>query len=193
MSTVSTPRRRRTTAAGAASDGFVTSRQATPELRDVLDADLDAVYDINELAVPHVNSVSRSRFEGFTHEAIYFRVALLDDELAGFLVAFAPGAGYESLNYRWFEAHYDDFIYIDRIAVSEKARRRKIASTLYRDFFEFAHKRTAMVTCEVNTRPANAESMAYHQSFGFEPVGTQETDGGNKTVCLMALRLAKSD
>lgn len=193
MSTASTPPRHPTTAAGAVSDRSVTARQAAPELRDVLIADLDAVRSINELAVPHVNSVSRSRFEGFASDAVYFRVALLDDELAGYLVAFAPGSGYESLNYRWFEAHYDDFIYIDRIAVSEKARRRKVASTLYRDFFEFARGRTAMVTCEVNTRPANAESMAFHRSFGFEPVGTQETDGGNKTVCLMARMLDKGD
>lgn len=193
MSTDSTRPRHRTMAAGAVSDGFVTTRQAAPELRDVLDADLDRVRVINERAVPHVNSISRSRFEGFIREAIYFRVALLDGELAGYLVAFAAGAGYESLNYRWFEELYDDFIYIDRIAVSETARRQRIASTLYRDLLAFARGRTAMVTCEVNTRPANAESMAFHQSFGFEPVGTQETDGGDKTVCLMALMLEKGD
>jgi predicted GNAT superfamily acetyltransferase len=160
-----------------------------PELhiRDVRDADLGAVHVINESAVPHVNSISLTRFRNFTGEAAYFRVALLDANLAGFLVAFAPGAGYDSLNYLWFQERYSDFIYIDRIAVDEKARRRRVASALYGDFFRFARPRTGRVTCEVNTRPVNNESMVFHERFGFRPVGSQETDGGNKAVCLMAL------
>jgi hypothetical protein len=114
---------------------------------------------------------------------------LLDERLAGYLVAFAPGAPYESLNYRWFEQRYSDFIYIDRIAVAAPARRRGVAGSLYRDFFQFASTRTGLVTCEVNTRPPNPESMSFHQSFGFRQVGTQETDGGAKTVSLMGVDL----
>jgi uncharacterized protein len=158
-------------------------------LRDVCEADLAEVHAINEACIPHVNSISLDRFQGFTHEAAYFRIALLDERLAGYLVAFAPGAPYESLNYRWFEQRYSDFIYIDRIAVAASARRRGVAGSLYRDFFHFASTRTGLVTCEVNTRPPNPESMSFHQSFGFRQVGTQETDGGAKTVSLMGVDL----
>lgn len=167
----------------------MSTARSAPRVRDVRDDDLGAVHAINEAAVPHVNSISLERFRGFTREAAYFRVALLDADVAGYLVAFAPGADYDSLNYLWFRERYDDFIYIDRIAVAENARRNRIASTLYRDFFEFAGARTRLVTCEVNTRPANAESLAFHESFRFRRVGTQETDAGNKTVCLMAKEL----
>ena len=157
-------------------------------IRDVRASDLGALHSINESAVPHVNSVAVERFRGFTREAVYFRVALVDDDmLAGMLVAFAPGAGYESLNYRWFEARYRDFVYVDRIAVAETARRRGVASRLYRDLFASVAARTRRITCEVNTRPANAESMAFHHRFGFRPVGSQETEGGAKRVCLLAL------
>lgn len=156
-------------------------------IRDVCDADLARVHAINESAVPHVNSIDIERFRGFTREAAYFRVAHIDGLLAGVLVAFAPGAGYESLNFRWFEAHYRDFIYVDRIAVAEAARRRSVASHLYRDLFRSVASRTRRITCEVNTRPVNAESMAFHERFGFRPVGSQETEGGAKSVCLMAL------
>jgi predicted GNAT superfamily acetyltransferase len=104
-------------------------------------------------------------------------------------VAFAPGAGYDSLNFLWFRERFGDFIYIDRIAVAENARRHRIASTLYRDFFRFARSRTHLVTCEVNTRPVNVGSMVFHERFGFRRVGSQETDGGDKTVCLMAMEL----
>jgi predicted GNAT superfamily acetyltransferase len=158
-------------------------------VRDARNADLAAVHAINETAVPHVNSISLERFRDFTREAAYFRVALLNADLAGYLVAFAPGAGYDSVNFLWFRERYRDFIYIDRIAVAERARRHRVASTLYRDFFRFAAPRTRLVTCEVNTRPANTGSMAFHERFGFRPVGTQKTDGGDKSVCLMAVEL----
>lgn len=166
-------------------------RQA--RIRDVRGADLDAVHAINEAAVPHVNSIAAHRFQGFITEAVYFRVALLAGQVAGFLVAFAPGAPYESVNYRWFQERYQDFIYIDRIAVADGARRRGIAAGLYRDLFRFARPRTALLTCEVNTRPVNAESLAFHGSFGFREVGTQETEGGAKAVSLMAAALTEPD
>lgn len=161
----------------------------TPQLsiRDVRDADLAGVHAINESSVPHVNSIDIERFRGFTREAAYFRVALVDDTLAGVLVAFAPGAGYESLNYRWFEARYRDFVYVDRIAVAESARRRGVARMLYEDLFRAVASRTRRITCEVNTRPANDGSMAFHERFGFRPVGSQQTENGAKTVCLMTL------
>ena len=162
-------------------------------IRDVSAVDLDAVYAINEAAVPHVNSIALQRFRGFMSEAVYFRVAILDGQLAGYLVAFAPGAPYESVNYRWFQERYGDFIYIDRIAVAAGARRRGIAGGLYRDLFDFARPRAALLTCEVNTRPMNAGSMAFHQGFGFREVGTQETEGGAKAVSLMAVALGAAD
>ena len=163
-----------------------------PDIRDVRNADLDVVHAINESAVPHVNSISLERFQDFTREAVYFRVALRDGAPVGYLVAFAPGACYDSLNYLWFQERYDDFIYIDRIAVAGNARRHGFASALYRDLLQFARSLTPLVTCEVNTRPANAESLAFHERFGFRQVGTQETDWGNKTVCLMALELERA-
>ena len=158
-------------------------------MRDAEDGDVPGVYAINEANLPHVNSISVARFRDFIGEAVYFRIALLGDDLAGYLVAFAPDASYDSLNFRWFQGHYEEFIYIDRIAVAASARRRGIASLLYRDFFHFAAPRAALVTCEVNTRPVNPESLAFHDSFGFRQVGTQETDGGAKTVSLMAVEL----
>ena len=164
----------------------MSSVATVPRVRDVRDEDLGAVHAINEAAVPHVNSITVARFRDFTREAAYFRVAQLDTGIAGYLVAFAPGSDYDSVNYLWFQERYGDFLYVDRIAVAECARRRGVAGTLYRDLFRFASTRTRLVTCEVNTRPANAESMAFHESFGFQCVGTQETDAGKKSVCLMA-------
>ena len=163
------------------------------DIREARDADLAAVHAINEAAVPHVNSITLDRFQDFTRSAAYFRVASLANQVAGYLVAFAPGARYDSVNFLWFQERYRNFIYIDRIAVAANNRRLGVASRLYRDIFEFARLRTGLLTCEVNTRPPNAESKAFHERFGFREVGTQETEGGSKTVSLMAVELNAPD
>ncbi len=167
---------------------MITNRPAL-HIRDAQDADLAAVHAINEAAVPHVNSITLDCFQDFTRSAAYFRVASLATQVAGYLVAFAPGAQYDSVNFLWFQGRYRNFIYIDRIAVAANARRHGVASDLYRDIFDFARPRTGLLTCEVNTRPPNAESKAFHERFGFREVGTQETDGGAKAVSLMAVEL----
>ena len=162
-------------------------------IRDAGEHDLGAVHAINESEVPHVNSISVDRFRRFIDEAVYFKIAEIETGLAGYLVAFDPSATYESLNFRWFQKHYPDFIYIDRIAVAAHARRRGVASALYRDLIPLARARTPLLTCEVNTRPMNTDSITFHESFGFREVGTQETDGGAKTVSLMAVELSPAD
>lgn len=48
------------------------------------------------------------------------------------------------------------------------------------------------VTCEVNIRPPNPESLAFHDRQGFVEVGTQETEDGRKTVSLRAKSLLES-
>ena len=47
-----------------------------------------------------------------------------------------------------------------------------------------------VLLCEVNLRPRNDASLHFHHSIGFREVGQQETDGGKKTVSLLALPLS---
>jgi predicted GNAT superfamily acetyltransferase len=42
------------------------------------------------------------------------------------------------------------------------------------------------ITCEVNVRPANPGSLAFHARLGFVEVGRQETKGGTTEVALLA-------
>lgn len=154
-------------------------------IRDVTNDDLDAVLALNEASVPHVNSIDRGQMEWFAQHARYFRVVTLDDGLAGFLIGLLPGLDYASLNYRWFSDHYERFAYIDRVAVAADARRRRIASRLYEDFAETMRGQADVLTCEVNIRPPNASSMAFHLQHGFVQVASQTTEGGSKEVALM--------
>ena len=159
---------------------IVTLRKAGP-------ADLEAVLRLNEVSVPAVNSVDIEQMRWFAGNAAYFTVAILREKLAGFLIGMRPGTTYSSPNYRWFCDRYDDFGYIDRIAIAEDARRLGLATRLYRDFEASLPASVNMLTCEVNIMPPNESSMRFHAAYGFDTVGTQALDGGRKEVALMAM------
>jgi len=146
--------------------------------------DFDEVLALNTASVPHVNLIPLEQLQWFVAHASFVRVARIDERLAGFLIGLRPGTDYASPNYRWFCAHYDDFAYIDRVAVAEWARRQGIAEALYAAFAD-SQPGVPVLTCEVNIRPSNEGSMVFHQRLGFRQVGSQETDGGKKEVALM--------
>jgi predicted GNAT superfamily acetyltransferase len=150
----------------------------------VAQCDFDEVLDLNAASVPHVNLIDHDQLQWFADHAAFLQVARLDDRLAGFLIGLRPGTDYASPNYRWFCQHYDDFAYVDRVAVAKWARRRGVAETLYAAF-EKSQPGVPVLTCEVNIRPPNDGSMVFHQRLGFRQVGSQETDGGKKEVALL--------
>jgi len=159
------------------------------QLSDITQADLGAVLALNEASVPHVNSIDLDQMRWFASNAFYFRVAHVDGKFAGFLIGLRPGLDYGSENYRWFCDHYDDFGYVDRVAVDESARRFGVASRLYDDFASRLRGHVDCMTCEVNIRPPNESSMRFHKTHGFAQVATQETEGGSKKVALLEKRL----
>ena len=146
--------------------------------------DFDDVLDLNEASVPHVSRIGRNELQWFRDNAAFLQVAKIDGHLAGFLIGLRPGTSYASLNYRWFCDNYGDFAYVDRVAVSQWARRRGVAESLYAAF-QHSQSGAPVLTCEVNIRPPNEGSMMYHQRMGFRQVDSLTTDGGQKEVALM--------
>jgi uncharacterized protein len=104
-------------------------------------------------------------------------------DLDAFLLAFDQDAPYDSPNFLWFRARHARFIYVDRIVVAASARGRGYARLLYRGLFDAAlqagHDR---VVCEVNARPPNPESDAFHAALGFAEVGSASIHNNSKTV-----------
>lgn len=158
-------------------------------IRDVRTDELQRVLELNEAAVPHVNSIDLARMQRFRGEAAYFRVAVVDERLSAFLIGLTPDADYDSPNFRWFCASYADFAYIDRVAVAAEARRRGLAAALYRDFEATVGVSGSRLACEVNLRPANDASMRFHRRMGFHQVGSQVIDGGDKEVAMLVKEL----
>lgn len=161
------------------------------QLRDVLERDLRAVHALNRASVPHVNDVSLDTIVWFAEHAPYFRVASTDDEeVAGFLIGLTPDVPYDSPNFLKFRRWFADFVYVDRLAVDRRMRRCGVARLLYQDLERYARPIASRITCEVNIRPWNGDSLAFHRRMGFAQVGTQKTELGSKTVALLARPLS---
>lgn len=95
----------------------------------------------------------------------------------GFVLTFAGGSGYDSSNYRWFDARHRDFLYLDRIVIDPAARRIGVASRVY-DAIETRARELGPVLClEVNLDPPNVPSLEFHRGRGFTEVGQITTTG----------------
>lgn len=109
--------------------------------------------------------------------------AILDGTAAvAFLIAFAPAADYGSPNYRWFAGRLPRFLYIDRVVVAPPAQGQGLARGLYADAAAFAAANgLGPLVCEVNCRPPNPGSDAFHAALGFVETGRGSPAAG-KTV-----------
>jgi uncharacterized protein len=155
-------------------------------VRGFVESDLAPVHALNEAGTPGVHSEPPATLLDIARASSIALVAEIDDEVAGFCLVLSPGAPYDSMNYAWFSSRYDDFIYLDRIAVAGPHRSRGIGSRLYEEVER--RTRAPWFTLEVNLRPRNDGSLRFHARKGFVEVGQQETDYG-ALVSLMAKRL----
>jgi predicted GNAT superfamily acetyltransferase len=159
------------------------------QVADVRSKEFPDVLALNQASVPHVNSLELDDIAWFASHANYFRVARISGDLAGFLIGLGPGLDYASPNYRYFCSRHAAFGYVDRVVVAAAARRKGVGSKLYDDYAASLRSSVPFITCEVNIRPPNESSMAYHEEHGFACIATQETEGGKKKVALMEKRL----
>lgn len=149
------------------------------ELRDYRPADLAAVHAINEGEVPAVGTETAEAMAQLADWSIIAPVAVAaDGAIAGFAYVLPPGLPYRSQNYRWFSARYDDFVYLDRVAISPRFQRQGLGRRLYAEVERLAAERrpsAPVFLLEVNLRPRNDTSLAFHAELGFVEVGQQET------------------
>jgi len=158
----------------------------TVVIRPVVPADLPALVAINDAAEPAVPVTPEADLRALVAHSSLALVAD-DGEPVGFLLALPPGRDYASENYRWFSARSESFLYVDRIVLAPRLRRQGVGARLYAEVFRAAAQAGAReVYCEVNVRPANPASLAFHARLGFAEVGRQETKGGAVEVALLA-------
>lgn len=152
--------------------------------------DFRLVLALNEEWVHFTSPLDEGALAELHAQAACHRVVELDRHVVGFLLAVGAGRTYESLDYRWFAARHDDFLYIDRVVVGGAHQRSGLGAALYDDVAAFAVEAGyGRLVCEVHIEPPNPGSDAFHARRGFVEVGTQWVADGTKRVSLRELVL----
>lgn len=159
-------------------------------VRDLRPDDLAVVRALNAANVPAVGPLDDDRVALFSTTADAWWVAVDGDEVVGLFVGLLAGHDYTSPNYRWFAARYDQFAYVDRIALAATARGTGLADRLYDLWEDVGRAAGASVVCaEVNVEPPNRRSLAFHERRGFVEVATLSPYGDGQRVAMLTREL----
>lgn len=148
----------------------------------LLELDLNALIALNNAHAVELSWVEKPQFENMILNAVYARGIAPNK---GFLIAFDQTASYENINFLWFRARYENFIYVDRVVVQSTFRGRGAARALYEDLFELARSQSqSLIVCEVNADPPNPASDLFHNRLGFKHVGESVIPSGKRVQYL---------
>jgi len=156
-------------------------------LRELTRADWPALLALNLASVRELSELDQARMQAilsFSHRSL---VVEIDGTVVAFALVIAPGTGYDSRNYRWFGDRFERFLYLDRVVVADGQRRRGIATRLY-DAMEDTAASFERMVCDVNVRPPNDASLAFHAARRYVEVG-RLAHGSEKVVALMSKEL----
>jgi len=129
--------------------------------------------------------MDKTRFQELHKMAALLQVAETHGDIVAFLMAFTDGADYDSPNYRWFSRRLKDFLYIDRVVVSEKVRSSGIGRQLYSEIEKWGRSHDlSWLAAEVDTQPPNSASLRFHHQQHFTEVARHIAGDGKKEVSL---------
>jgi len=159
-------------------------------LRPMTDADEAEVLAINAAAVHQTGPMDAALLRHQRVLSAEHRVVERDGRLVAILTALCGGCGYEGENFRWFDARFRGFFYIDRIVVAEPARGAGLGHLVYEHAIARARElQLHWLAAEVNRQPPNPVSLAFHEGHGFREVGVREVEPG-KLVSLQVRTLS---
>ncbi len=145
----------------------------------------DAVLLLNARFVHWLSPLDAAALADVLDKADYARCAVDESgALLGTLIAYRSDVDYpDHWNLEWLRGRMCNFVYIDRIIISETTHGRGVARALYADLERFARSQGAdALTCEVNTRPDNPRSHAFHLRSGFLAIGDRAYPDGRSAV-----------
>ncbi len=148
------------------------------------------VLNLNENLVQFLSPMDMKLCEQLFENAKYFWVIEQNGVVQACLIALDKGKEYESVNYKWFSDRYDNFIYIDRVIVSEDCQGKGYGKFIYKRIFEKAkNDGYKFIAAEINIKPINTPSLSFHQMCGFKQVGAQLINDGEKEVSMQIKKL----
>ncbi len=165
---------------------------AQPHISTLSPQYLDQVLEINNANVPAVGELTVAELKFLVEHSLHALIVTDVDgnEVQAFCLTLLPGAPYASPNYQWFSDRYNNFVYLDRIAVASHCRNKGYGAALYGavEHSMINDHSASLLTCEVNIQPPNPGSLRFHHRLGFKEVGQQESKPG-LIVSMLAKRL----
>ena len=111
---------------------------------------------MNEESVQYLSPMDLDRLKVLKKESDLLWVAERNGVVEAFIIAFREGAEYDSVNFQWFEHHFDNFLYVDRVVVDIAARGAGLGNLIYDAVFDYARGNSvARITAEIDIEPAN--------------------------------------
>ena len=138
-------------------------------IRPLAPADLAPALALNNASQPEVGGVAIHGLAGLVRQAVAADAAFDARGLCGLCIALAADARYDSLNFAWLRRRLRRFVYVDRIAVHPRAQGRGVGRCFYERVIAAAGP--LPIVCEVNLRPPNPASLAFHRRLGFCSIG----------------------
>lgn len=155
-------------------------------IRVMTEVDLPVIWQINQENVPAVGDETLEALTEIFQQSVIALSAVAVERVIGFCLVLSPGQKYESPNYIYFCERLNNFVYLDRVAVTGEFQGKGVGAALYR---EVEHSTDAeLFALEVNTKPRNEGSLRFHAREGFVEMEELETRPG-KIVSLMVKRL----
>ena len=152
-------------------------------IREAKVSDFQCIININASEEGKTSPMDVARITQLNLWSDYHRVAVVGDQVVGFLLVMSDASDYDGGHFRWFVERYASFLYVDRIVIDQAHARRGVGRALYCDLIEFATRRgCSALCCEINVLPPNPASHAFHARFGFKEVGRSAATGTPKIV-----------
>jgi len=89
-------------------------------IRDSSELDHQTIVNINDVEVQYTSPMDVKRLRDLEQLSAYHRAAVVESNIAAFLLAMGENCSYPNENYQWFSSLYPNFLYIDRIVVDAK-------------------------------------------------------------------------
>ncbi|MBS0580362.1 MAG: GNAT family N-acetyltransferase [Proteobacteria bacterium] len=156
-------------------------------VRAMTEGDALRVLGVNAAAGSGVASLDAAELARLLALPNEHRVAIAGEDAAfGYALAFPREAAYDGEEFRALRsAIAAPFIYIDQVAVAAAHHRRGLGRALYQALERIAARhRIRILCCEVNTRPPNPASLAFHARMGFDAFGTLTVSDGREVRLL---------
>ena len=155
--------------------------------RPLLQDDASSVWEINEQGLPVTGKVTVEEISHLIEISDTSLGVYEQGNLVGFVICLFPNVDYSSPNYAWFNEKYEDFIYVDRIAVSTNHRGQGIGSYIYQELINISEQKQIPIAAEVNLNPPNPGSMRFHHRFDFSEIGIIHHKDKSVTMLLRQL------